>query len=170
MVIQENTHLLNAKQLEALSDLERIQFLKELIDGFEKDNPLKRYKGEVYYDVSNFIQLFSAIKREGWKTAWLGEKIDEYIQTIIPETDGLYNKREKAKGNIILTQKGKDEVERMQKLKAAINSFEYYQQILKKNDRYDFDDMINWVIQLLSLIHILGLSRILIFISTSAGL
>ena len=148
MVIQENTHLLNANQLEALSDLERIQFLKELIDGFEKDNPLKRYKGEVYYDVPNFIQLFSAIKREGWKTVWLIEKIDEYTQAIIPETDGLYNKREKAKGNIILTQKGKDEVERMQKLKAAIHSFEYYQQILKKNDRYDFDDMINWVIQL----------------------
>ncbi len=148
MVIQENVHLFNTKQLEALSDLERIEFLKQLIDSFEKDNPLKRYKGEVYYDVSNFIQLFSAIKREGWEPLWLLEKIDEYTQTIIPETDGLYNKREKAKGNILFTQKGKDEIERMQKLRAAINAFDAYQQILKKNDRYDFDDMINWVIQL----------------------
>lgn len=148
MVIQENIRYFNKKELEALSDLERVQFLKQLIDSFTKDNPLKRYKGEIYYDLHNLASLFSAIKREGWKEEWLIEQIDEYTNNILPETDGFYNKREKKKGNHVLTQKGKDEAERMEKLKAAISSFKNYQQLLHDNHRYDFDDMINWVIDI----------------------
>lgn len=147
-VIQENIRYFNKKELEALSDLERVQFIKQLIDGFAKDNPLKRYKGEIYYDLSNLASLYSAIKREGWKEELLLAQIDDYTNNIIPETEGYYNKREKAKGNFQLTQKGKDEVERVGKLKAAIQSFSTYQQILRDNHRYDFDDMITWVIDM----------------------
>jgi DNA helicase II / ATP-dependent DNA helicase PcrA len=147
-VIQENIRYFNKKELEAISDLERVQFLKQLIDGFAKDNPLKRYKGEIYYDLNNLTSLFSAIKREGWKEDWLLQQIDLYTTTIIPETEGFYKKREKAKGITELTQKGKDETERMEKLKAAVASFKTYQQILHANHRYDFDDMITWVIDL----------------------
>ncbi len=147
-VIQENIRYFNKKELEALSDLERVQFIKQLIDGFDKDNPLKRYKGEIYYDLNNLSTLFSAIKREGWKPEVLISQIDDYVSDILPETDGMYNKREKAKGNFVLTQKGMGEKERMQKLKAAVVSFETYQQILHTAHRYDFDDMINWVIEI----------------------
>ncbi|MGB3005302.1 MAG: ATP-dependent DNA helicase, partial [Chitinophagaceae bacterium] len=145
-VIQENIRYFNKKELEALNDLERVQFLKQLIDSFTKDNPLKRYKGEIYYDLPNLASLFSAIKREGWNEDWLIAQIDDYTSNILPEMEGYFNKREKAKGNSVFTQKGKDEVERMNKLKAAILSFSSYQQILNNNHRYDFDDMINWVI------------------------
>jgi DNA helicase II / ATP-dependent DNA helicase PcrA len=147
-VIQENIRYFNKKELEALTDLERVQFLKILIDGFTIENPLKRYKGEIYYDLANLSSLFSAIKREGWKEDWLLQQIDNYTNNIIPETEGFYKKREKAKGLTELTQKGKEEVERMLKLKAAISSFKIYQNILHENHRYDFDDMINWVINL----------------------
>jgi len=147
-VIQENIRLFNKKELEPLSDLERVQYLKQLVDGFEKDNPLKRYKGEIYYDLGNLASLYSAIKREGWEETWLLKKIDEYISDIIPETEGYYNKREKKKGIAVLTQKGKDETERMHKLKAAVRSFSSYQQILEKHHRYDYDDMITWVIKM----------------------
>jgi DNA helicase-2/ATP-dependent DNA helicase PcrA len=34
----------------------------------------------------------------------------------------------------------------MKKLKAAVQAFPHYQQLLKDSQRYDFDDMINWVI------------------------
>jgi DNA helicase II / ATP-dependent DNA helicase PcrA len=147
-VIQENIRYFNKKELEALTDLERVQYLKQLIDSFGKNNPLKRYKGEVYYDLPNLSNLFSAIKREGWQEKWLLQQIDHYTTDIIPITDSLYNKREKGKGNFVLTQKGKDETERMGKLKSAVSSFKIYQQILNDNHRYDFDDMINWVIDI----------------------
>jgi DNA helicase-2/ATP-dependent DNA helicase PcrA len=148
MVIQENIRYFNKSELEALSDLERVQLLKELIDGFEKENPLKRYKGEIYYDLNNLSTLYSAIKREGWEETWLIEQITAYCLRILPETEGFYNKRERAKGNEVLTQKGKEEVERMDKLIAAIDSFKTYQQLLRDAHRYDFDDMINWVIKI----------------------
>lgn len=35
----------------------------------------------------------------------------------------------------------------MERLKAAVSEFENYQQLMLKHNRYDFDDMINWVIK-----------------------
>ncbi|HYC40572.1 MAG TPA: ATP-dependent DNA helicase [Chitinophagaceae bacterium] len=147
-VIRENLHLFNRRELEPLTDLERVQLLKKLVDGFDNDNPLKRFKGEVYFDLANLAHLFSAIKREGWEVNWLLEKIAEHRDRIIPETEGFYNKREKAKGNLVFTQKGKDELDRMEKTAAAVRAFNVYQQLLAEHRRYDYDDMINWVIRL----------------------
>ncbi len=147
-VIQENLRHFNKRELQPLTDLERIQVMKELIDQFPKGHPLKRYKGDVYYDLENLTSLFSAIKREGWTVDWIAEQIDRYVSDVIPVTDGLYNKREQKKGNFQLTVKGKSEVERMEKLKSAIACFPAYQSLLDQKHRYDFDDMIHWVIRL----------------------
>ena len=35
----------------------------------------------------------------------------------------------------------------MEKLRAAVNEFDRFQQLMRKKNRYDFDDMINWVIK-----------------------
>jgi DNA helicase-2/ATP-dependent DNA helicase PcrA len=42
---------------------------------------------------------------------------------------------------------GRKEIEKMYKLRAAVQAFPQYQQLLKESQRYDFDDMINWVIE-----------------------
>ena len=76
----------------------------------------------------------------------ISNKLMNILRTSFPKQKVIYHKREKAKGNLVLTQKGKDEVERMEKLKAAVDAFKVYQQILHEHHRYDFDDMINWVI------------------------
>src|ERR1051326_3802338 len=34
----------------------------------------------------------------------------------------------------------------MERLRAAINEFDRFQQLMRQKNRYDFDDMINWVI------------------------
>src|SRR6476620_5347445 len=65
-VIQDNLSLFEKTSLDPISDLERIELLKELIDGFGKDHPLKRYRGDVYFEISNLHNLFSLMKREGW--------------------------------------------------------------------------------------------------------
>jgi DNA helicase-2/ATP-dependent DNA helicase PcrA len=142
-VIQENSRELRKPELEALSDLERVQFMKDLIDGFANDNPLKRMKGEVYYDLGNLTSLFSNMKKEAWETEFLVRHIDHYINVTIPEN--FTYKRNPEKG---LTQDGEKEIKKFTRTKAAIQAFSTYQQILAKNNRYDFDDMINWVIKL----------------------
>jgi DNA helicase-2/ATP-dependent DNA helicase PcrA len=37
--------------------------------------------------------------------------------------------------------------EKMDKLRAAVNEFDRFQQLMRSRSRYDFDDMINWVIR-----------------------
>jgi DNA helicase II / ATP-dependent DNA helicase PcrA len=144
LVIQQNMHLFHKRDLQPINELEQYQCLVELIDSFAADNPLKRYKTDAYYEARNLKELFSAMKREGWNSDILCGKIDEYISDMIP--DLFANKTKLKKGIVELTQKGKDEIIKMEKLKAAVQAFPKYQQILKEKQRYDFDDMISWVI------------------------
>jgi DNA helicase II / ATP-dependent DNA helicase PcrA len=144
-VIQQHRHLFHKRDLQPINELEQLQALMKLIDSFDADNPLKRYKTDAYFEAAYLRSLFSAMKREGWRPDWLTKKIDEYIE------DGIFqeyaDKRKLKKGIVELTQKGRDEIERMKKLKAAVQAFPEYQQLLKDSQRYDFDDMINWVIE-----------------------
>src|SRR5882724_4196859 len=58
-VIQENLSLFEKNSLDLISELEKIQLFKELIDSFPKNHPLKRYRGDVYFEVKNLQSLFS---------------------------------------------------------------------------------------------------------------
>ena len=79
-VIQENLSLFEKTSLDPISDLERIELFKQLIDAFPRNHPLKRYRGDVYFEINNLQSLFSAMKREGWTPAFIIQKIDEYIR------------------------------------------------------------------------------------------
>ena len=64
-VIQDNLPLFEKTSLDPISELESIQLFKNLIDSFPKNHPLKRYRGDVYFEINNLRHLFSAMKREG---------------------------------------------------------------------------------------------------------
>src|SRR6476661_391699 len=146
-VIQENLPLFEKTSLDPISDLERIELLKELIDGFAKDHALKRYRGDVYYEISNLQALFSLMKREGWSPEFVCKKIDEYLNDL-PNRDEYICKRatkEFKKGDVRLD-KIDEQREKMERLRAACNEFQLFQTLMRQRNRYDFDDMINWVI------------------------
>ncbi len=147
-VIQDNLSLFEKNTLDPISELETIDLFKKLIDNFSKDNPLKRYRGDVYFEINNLKSLFSTMKREGWTPAFIEEKIGAYIVDL-PFRDEYIAKRavkEFKKGDV-RTDKVAEEVEKMEKLKAAVKEFDKFQQLMKAHNRYDFDDMINWVIK-----------------------
>ena len=147
-VIQDNLSLFEKNTLDPISELETIDLFKKLIDNFSKDNPLKRYRGDVYFEINNLKSLFSTMKREGWTPAFIENKIDAYIVDL-PFRDEYIAKRavkEFKKGDV-RTDKVAEEVEKMEKLRAAVKEFEKFQQLMKSHNRYDFDDMINWVIK-----------------------
>jgi DNA helicase-2/ATP-dependent DNA helicase PcrA len=87
------------------------------------------------------------MKRENWTPSFLFEKIDAYVDSLpqreefIAKKSGKYHK----KGEL-LTEKLELEKERMTRLRAAVGEFEPFQQLMQKKNRYDFDDMINWVL------------------------
>ncbi len=91
-VIQENLSLFEKTALDPLSDLERIELFKQLIDSFPKNHPLKRYRGDVYFEINNLNSLFSTMKREGWTPAFINQKIDEYLASL-PQRDEYIYKR-----------------------------------------------------------------------------
>jgi len=68
-IIQENLSLFEKNSLDPISELERVQLFKELIDTLPKNHLLKRYRGDVYYEINNLQSLFSTMKREGWTPA-----------------------------------------------------------------------------------------------------
>ncbi|MET0394455.1 MAG: ATP-dependent DNA helicase [Chitinophagaceae bacterium] len=146
-VIQENLSLFEKTALDPVSELEKIQLFKELIDAFPKNHPLKRYRGDVYFEIRNLQSLFSAMKREGWAPLFINQKIDEYIHSLSTRDEFIYKRKYREFNAGDLKQdKIEEEKEKMEKLRAAVNEFDRFQQLMRKRNRYDFDDMINWVI------------------------
>ncbi|MEP7376645.1 MAG: ATP-dependent DNA helicase [Chitinophagaceae bacterium] len=147
-VIQENLSLFEKTALDPISDLERIELFKQLIDSFPKNNPLKRYRGDVYYEINNLQALFSTMKREGWTPSFINQKIDEYITDLPTRDEFIYKRKYKEfQPGDLKKDKIEEQKEKMEKLRAAINEFDGFQQLMRKRNRYDFDDMINWVIK-----------------------
>jgi len=147
-VIQENLSLFEKTALDPVSELEKIELFKELIDSFPRNHLLKRYRGDVYFEIHNLEKLFSAMKREGWSPSFINRKIDEYVADL-PERDEFIYKRKYKEFNTGDLKKDKieEEKEKMERLRAAVNEFDRFQQLMRQRSRYDFDDMINWVIR-----------------------
>ncbi|HLK28153.1 MAG TPA: ATP-dependent DNA helicase [Puia sp.] len=147
-IIQENLSLFEKTSLDAISELERIELFKKLIDAFPKNHPLKRYRGDVYFEIGNLKNLFSMMKREGLTTELINKKIDEYIESLSTRDEYIAKRavKEFKKGDV-RTDKIEEEKEKMEKLRAAVNEFSNYQQLMQSRNRYDFDDMINWVLK-----------------------
>ena len=147
-VIQDNLGLFEKTALDPVSDLQRIDLFKQLIDSFPKNHLLKRYRGDVYYEINNLQSLFSTMKREGWSPEFINERIDAYVSGLGDREEYIAKRATKdfKKGDVRID-KIEEEVERMERLRAAVNEFANFQQLMRKNNLYDFDDMINWVIK-----------------------
>ncbi len=81
-IIQDNLQLFEKNSLDPISELEQIQLMRVLVDGFHQKHPLKRYRSDAYYEVKNLSSLFSTMKREGYTPAFIEEKINEYLTDI----------------------------------------------------------------------------------------
>lgn len=146
-IIQDNLSLFEKTALDPVSELESIELFKELIDNFPKNHPLKRYRGDVYFEINNLRQLFSNMKREGWMPEFILGCIDQYLSEIPTRDEFVYKRAYKQfKAGDLKQNKIEEEKEKMEKLRAAVNEFNRFQDLMRKRGRYDFDDMINWVL------------------------
>ncbi|WP_423148774.1 ATP-dependent DNA helicase [Rubrolithibacter danxiaensis] len=152
-IIQENLDYFGKLELDPISDLERIDLFRKLVDGFDKDHPLKRFRGDVYYEVKRLQELFSVMKREDWSPEYISEKIDEFLELInCCEPDSPYYKKYKYVRKTGMKEAGSFKpdyetvCENLAKLKAAVNEFPRYQQMMYSKGWYDYDDMILWVL------------------------
>jgi DNA helicase-2/ATP-dependent DNA helicase PcrA len=88
------------------------------------------------------------MKREGWAPLFINQKIDEYIHSLHEREEFIYKRKYKEfNAGDLKKDKIEDEKERMEKLRAAVSEFDRFQSMMRQKNRYDFDDMINWVIK-----------------------
>lgn len=149
-VIQENLEYFGKLSLDALSDLESAMFFRELVDDFGNDHPLKRFTGEIYFDVPRLKDLFSTMKRENWDEADIAEAVNEYLKDLHLR-EGFFYKRANATKGIKAGDPNQKEIdkanEQMRKLLAAVGEYRNFDAKMKKESRYDYDDMILWVLK-----------------------
>jgi DNA helicase-2/ATP-dependent DNA helicase PcrA len=149
-VIQENLEYFGKLNLEPLSDLESAMLFRELVDDFPNDHLLKRFTGDVYYDVPRLKNLFSTMKRENWNEPFIEKAINEYLEDLPNREEFIYKRANAAKGIAIGDPKQKDidaAHDMMKKLLAAVVEYQRYDAKMKARGRYDYDDMIIWVLK-----------------------
>jgi DNA helicase-2/ATP-dependent DNA helicase PcrA len=149
-VIQENLEYFGKLNLEPLSDLESALLFRELVDEFPNEHLLKRFTGEIYYDIPRLKSLFSTMKRENWNEAMITAAIAEYL-TDLHLREGFYYKRANAARGIKVGDPKQKEIDAahdsMAKLLAAVGEYKNYQAKMAAQNRYDYDDMIIWVLK-----------------------
>ncbi|ANI88464.1 hypothetical protein A9P82_03585 [Arachidicoccus ginsenosidimutans] len=146
-VIQDNLSYFGKWNLEPVSDIEEIDLYNKLIDSIEPDNILKRFRGDVYYEAARLKSLFSLMKKEAWDADYFNEKINEYLRDL-PTRDEFVYKRKYKEFNVGDPNPNKiaAETEKMEMLRAAANLFPRYNKMMADMSRYNFDDMILWVL------------------------
>lgn len=152
-IIQENLDYFGKLNLEAISDLEKIELFRKLVHQFKEGNPLKRYRGDVYYEVNRLMELFSIMKRENWSAEFINENANRYIEEIDNAEPGsdyfkafYYSRKTKTAEAGDKKPAYQEELDKINLLKYAANEFVNYQKLMSDANRYDFDDMILWIL------------------------
>jgi len=149
-VIQENLEYFGKLSLEPLSDLESAMLFRELVDEFQNDHLLKRFTGDIYYDVPRLRSLFSSMKRENWDEAMINQAVEEYLTDLPFREEFMYKRANATKGIKVGDPKQKEidaATEVMKKLLAAVGEYNKYENKMRRRSRYDYDDMIIWVLR-----------------------
>ena len=153
MVIQENLEKFGYNNLDPIDELEQEELLRKIVDELPANHALKRYTGDEYYETSRLKKLFEIIKKEAWEVQFLLDKIEEYVASLPEREEYIYKKAVSKKDGSsfkkgdLNTDKLNEDLKKMEQLKSAVLLFENYQKLLASNKRYDFADMILWVIK-----------------------
>ena len=148
-VIQDNLDLFARQDLALLDDLERQEMIREIIDELPHDYPLKHARGsDIYFYEKHLADLFKIMKTEAWTVEFVEKNIENYVESLPNRTEYTYQNTRKGlwqKGDL-KTQKLEEEQEKMKRLHSAVKLYPIFEKILRCHRRYDFDDMILWVI------------------------
>ena len=149
-VIQENSEYFGVKDVEPIMELDQIKLLEELVDGFDKNHPLKRWRGDIYYDVKagRLQKLFSLMRKENLSPEKIEASVNEFIEDIPNKEEFLYKRKTgKFEKGDVNPRKAEEIIQRLRSTVAAAKELTNYQELKKKKGYYDFDDMIYWVLE-----------------------
>lgn len=147
-VIQDNPERFGNAALEPLSDLERAGMIRQLLEELPPDNPLRAQRKDPFTFAQHVAELLQTMKAQNWKPGDLRREADRFIRSLPSRVEYQYRNNSK------YGQKGQpkkvaidDMVEKMERLKAAADLYPRFQTLLEKAGRYEFDDMLQWVLR-----------------------
>ena len=147
-VIQDNLRFFGGyRELQPITELEKVELLEKMIDDLPNDHILKRLTGDTYFEGGRLTALFQIMKKENWRPEHMTARLNQYLKELPLDERFLYKKdyRDKKKGDL----KEKDyqrEAKKVETLIAACELFDPYNERLREMQRYDFHDMIVWVL------------------------
>ncbi|MCP4438487.1 MAG: ATP-dependent helicase [Aureispira sp.] len=147
-IIQENLDLFGRNDLEPLSDLERVDIIRTILDNQDIEHPLRIHQRDRYYYENHLRDLFNRMKSERWTPESINEKIDEYLVDLPSRREFIYQRKHgKFQKGDLKTEQINKVVVRMEQLRQATQLFTEYKKLLHQRRRYDYEDMILWVLE-----------------------
>lgn len=147
-VIQANSENFSLRSLQPITDLERTELLYEIFENLPQGHILRKLSGNIYYDAGRLNRLFDFMKREHLSAADIDTAVDTYIESLPEREEYVYKRAGKgfAKGDLKQAQID-DEIRKMSQTRAAAGLYEVYNERMREMGRYDFNDMIVWVLE-----------------------
>jgi len=146
-IIQANSEYFSMRSLQPISDLERTEMLYKMLEELPSGHALRKLSGNIYYDVPKLIKLFDIMKREYLSAAYISVAIDEYVSSLPEREEYVYKRAGNGYKKGDLKQSAIDEEKkRMELTRAAATLLDEYERRMKEAGRYDFNDMILWVL------------------------
>ncbi|MBK8956427.1 MAG: ATP-dependent helicase [Saprospiraceae bacterium] len=149
-VIRENPDsFLHYSDYEVVSDLEKSEILLNLFQGLDRNNVLYKYNGNYSFEFYKLTSFFDSIKKENWDSQQMLQDINQWVSKQRESDEFIYKRKsgENKAGDFNSNKFEKEIIRRFEKTKAAIQLYEKYQDALDAIQRYDYEDMIKWVIK-----------------------
>lgn len=147
-IIQDNLDLFGRRDLEPVSELERIEITRRLLESLAPDHPLRQGHTDPHLYEQQLRELFRLMKSEDWRPEFVSMSIDAWLADLPQRPEYQYARSGKGfkKGDPkkALLQTAS---ERMARLRAAAQLYPAYESAMRAARRYDYDDMILWVLR-----------------------
>ena len=148
-VIQDNPEHFNYKELDPISDLEKIELITDIAQKLDETHPLKKMKGNIGNLVKSLGQIFDWMKKEDVSASTISQEIAKLKNDIQTDEKYRYKRAHKdfKKGDLKIDLVRKTE-KKLNDLSAAAELSKTFAQKMLAMNRYDYADMILWVIDL----------------------
>lgn len=151
MVLQENTDIFGIESTENISEIEQFELIESILSTLPASDP---HFQKVGYSHSRFLLSFFGIcKQEHWTAEMITEACQHHLDSLSEQEEFLYKRKttDKTTGEVfqkgdLNQKKAEKEQQKIKKLISASNLFSQYTQKMKELGKYDFSDMILWVI------------------------
>lgn len=145
-VIQENAEYFSKGSPEPVSDLERIEIVRNLLGKLPSEHPLRLGKKDVYQFEEHLRDLFASMKKEGWTPGFVLKKSEEFLNGLPSNPAYIYQRNSKNyKKGEPKTAQIEEVREKIERLKAAADLFPKYMHAMERAARYEYEDMLLWV-------------------------